>query len=81
MYVPWVEGCWKTGSVLNSMIEDLNRKELHPERLRELLGHTPSKLLSVQLWDLDCPLAHVMKAQEDSVPFANYGSVWGSGST
>jgi acid phosphatase family membrane protein YuiD len=27
------------------MIEDLNRKELHPERLRELLGHTPFEVV------------------------------------
>ena len=31
--------------VLNAMIEDLNRRELHPERLRELLGHTPFEVL------------------------------------
>ena len=28
-----------------SDIEDLNRRELHPERLRELLGHTPFEVL------------------------------------
>lgn len=31
----------KQARVLNAIIEDLNRRELHPERLRELLGHTP----------------------------------------
>ncbi len=35
----------KQARVLNSIIEDLNRKELHPERLRELLGHTPFEVL------------------------------------
>ncbi|HHT68056.1 MAG TPA: divergent PAP2 family protein [Firmicutes bacterium] len=35
----------KQARVLNSMIEDLNRKELHPERLRELLGHTPFEVV------------------------------------
>lgn len=33
----------KQARVLNAIIEDLNRRQLHPERLRELLGHTPSK--------------------------------------
>lgn len=31
--------------VLNAMIKDLNRKELHPERLRELIGHTPFEVV------------------------------------
>lgn len=35
----------KQATVLNAIIEDLNRKELHPERLRELLGHTPFEVL------------------------------------
>lgn len=35
----------KQARVLNSIIEDLNRRELHPERLRELLGHTPFEVL------------------------------------
>ncbi|NLL49002.1 MAG: divergent PAP2 family protein [Firmicutes bacterium] len=35
----------KQARVLNRIIEDLNRRELHPERLRELLGHTPFEVL------------------------------------
>ncbi|NLL43676.1 MAG: divergent PAP2 family protein [Firmicutes bacterium] len=35
----------KQARVLNRMIEDLNRRELHPERLRELLGHTPFEVV------------------------------------
>lgn len=35
----------KQARVLNAIIEDLNRRELHPERLRELLGHTPFEVL------------------------------------
>lgn len=35
----------KQARVLNAIIEDLNRRELHPERLRELLGHTPIEVL------------------------------------
>lgn len=35
----------KQAKVLNAIIEDLNRRELHPERLRELLGHTPFEVL------------------------------------
>ena len=36
----------KQARVLNAIIEDLNRRELHPERLRELLGHTPVEVLA-----------------------------------
>ena len=35
----------KQARVLNRIIEDLNRRELHPERLRELLGHTPFEVV------------------------------------
>lgn len=35
----------KQARVLNAIIEDLNRRQLHPERLRELLGHTPFEVL------------------------------------
>ena len=35
----------KQARVLNAIVEDLNRKELHPERLRELLGHTPVEVV------------------------------------
>ncbi len=35
----------KQATVLNSIIEDLNRRELHPERLKELLGHTPVEVV------------------------------------
>lgn len=35
----------KQARVLNIIIEDLNRRQLHPERLRELLGHTPFEVL------------------------------------
>lgn len=35
----------KQAKVLNAILEDLNRRELHPERLRELLGHTPFEVL------------------------------------
>ncbi len=35
----------KQARVLNAIVEDLNRRELHPERLRELLGHTPFEVL------------------------------------
>ena len=35
----------KQARVLNAMLEDLNQKELHPERLKELLGHTPFEVL------------------------------------
>lgn len=35
----------KQAQVLNAIIEDLYRKQLHPERLRELLGHTPFEVL------------------------------------
>lgn len=36
----------KQAKVLNSIIEDLNRRELHPERLKELLGHTPVEVVA-----------------------------------
>lgn len=36
----------KQARVLNAIIEDLNRRELHPERLRELLGHTPVEVVA-----------------------------------
>ncbi|MGI6148348.1 MAG: divergent PAP2 family protein [Limnochordia bacterium] len=35
----------RQAKVLNAILEDLNRRELHPERLRELLGHTPFEVL------------------------------------
>ncbi|NLM41309.1 MAG: divergent PAP2 family protein [Firmicutes bacterium] len=35
----------KQARVLNAIIEDLNRREVHPERLRELLGHTPVEVV------------------------------------
>ncbi len=35
----------KQARVLNAIVEDLNRRELHPERLRELLGHTPFEVV------------------------------------
>lgn len=35
----------KQARVLNAIIEDLNRRELHPERLKELLGHTPFEVV------------------------------------
>lgn len=35
----------KQARVLNAIIEDLNRRQVHPERLRELLGHTPFEVL------------------------------------
>lgn len=35
----------KQAKVLNTIIEDLRMRELHPERLRELLGHTPFEVL------------------------------------
>lgn len=35
----------KQATVLNTIIEDLNRRELHPERLKELLGHTPVEVV------------------------------------
>lgn len=35
----------KQARVLNAIIEDLNRRQLHPERLRELLGHTPFEVI------------------------------------
>lgn len=35
----------KQAKVLNAILEDLNRRELHPERLRELLGHTPFEVV------------------------------------
>lgn len=35
----------KQARVLNAIIEDLNRRQLHPERLRELLGHTPFEVV------------------------------------
>lgn len=35
----------KQARVLNAIIEDLNRRQIHPERLRELLGHTPFEVL------------------------------------
>ncbi|NLJ73980.1 MAG: divergent PAP2 family protein [Firmicutes bacterium] len=35
----------KQAKVLNAIIEDLRIRELHPERLRELLGHTPFEVL------------------------------------
>ncbi len=49
----------KQATVLNSIIEDLNRRELHPERLKELLGHTPVEVvigallgIAVAIWRL-----------------------------
>jgi len=49
----------KQARVLNAIIEDLNRRELHPERLRELLGHTPVEVVAgallgvlIALWRL-----------------------------
>lgn len=36
----------KQARVLNAIVEDLNRRELHPERLRELLGHTPIEVVA-----------------------------------
>ncbi len=36
----------KQARVLNAIVEDLNKRELHPERLKELLGHTPVEVLS-----------------------------------
>ncbi len=35
----------KQARVLNAIVEDLNKRELHPERLKELLGHTPVEVL------------------------------------
>jgi len=35
----------KQARVLNMIVRDLNKKELHIERLRELLGHTPFEVL------------------------------------
>ncbi|NLJ80809.1 MAG: divergent PAP2 family protein [Firmicutes bacterium] len=35
----------KQAKVLNAIVKDLNKKELHPERLKELLGHTPFEVL------------------------------------
>lgn len=35
----------RQAQVLNAIVEDLNRRELHPQRLRELLGHTPFEVL------------------------------------
>lgn len=49
----------KQARVLNAIVEDLNRREVHPERLRELLGHTPFEVLTgaflgfvIALWRL-----------------------------
>ena len=36
----------KQARVLNAIVEDLNKRELHPERLKELLGHTPVEVVS-----------------------------------
>ncbi len=36
----------KQAQVLNAIVEDLNRRELHPERLKELLGHTPVEVIA-----------------------------------
>lgn len=36
----------KQARILNAIVEDLNKRELHPERLKELLGHTPVEVLS-----------------------------------
>lgn len=35
----------KQARVLNAIIEDLKLRQLHPERLRELLGHTPFEVV------------------------------------
>lgn len=35
----------KQARILNIIIEDINKKDFHPERLKELLGHTPVEVL------------------------------------
>lgn len=35
----------KQATILNIIIRDLNKKDFHIERLRELLGHTPFEVL------------------------------------
>ncbi|HOB07864.1 MAG TPA: divergent PAP2 family protein [Limnochordia bacterium] len=36
----------KQAKVLNRIIDDIYKKDFHPERLRELLGHTPIEVLA-----------------------------------
>lgn len=35
----------KQAKVLNRIVNDIYKKDFHPERLRELLGHTPFEVL------------------------------------
>lgn len=35
----------KQAKVLNQIVEDLGKREVHPDRLRELIGHTPVEVI------------------------------------
>ena len=45
----------KQAKVLNRIIDDIYKKDFHPERLRELLGHTPIEVLAGAVFGITYP--------------------------